>query len=266
VSPLLANIALNGLEDIHQSVRYADDMVILLKPKDNVEVILSKISQFLSERGMKVSEKKTKLTTTTDGFDFLGWNFRVQKNGKFRCVPSVDNFKAFRQKVKHIVNNSNYGATVKAEKLAPVVRGWRNYHRYCKMDGSRFSLWHTRKRAFKVFNKEAKQNRYSVKKLIEKALPVVPYSEGKHVNVKGDKSPFDGDITYWSERNSKLYDGATSQALKRQDHSCGYCGLKILSDEKVHLHHVDGNHSNWKRNNLLAIHSSCHDYIHMSKS
>jgi group II intron reverse transcriptase/maturase len=266
VSPLLANIALNGLEDIHQSVRYADDMVILLKPKDNAEVILSKISQFLSERGMKVSEKKTKLTTTTDGFDFLGWNFRVQKNGKFRCVPSVDNFKAFRQKVKHIVNNSNYGATVKAEKLAPVVRGWRNYHRYCKMDGSRFSLWHTRKRAFKVFNKEAKQNRYSVKKLIEKALPVVPYSEGKHVNVKGDKSPFDGDITYWSERNSKLYDGATSQALKRQDHSCGYCGLKMLSDEKVHLHHVDGNHSNWKRNNLLAIHESCHDYIHMSKS
>ncbi len=47
------------------------------------------------------------------------------RNGKFRCVPSVDNFKVFRQKVKHIVNNSNYGATVKAEKLAPVVRGWR---------------------------------------------------------------------------------------------------------------------------------------------
>jgi group II intron reverse transcriptase/maturase len=125
VSPLLANIALNGIEDIHQSVRYADDMVIILKPKDNAEIILGKISQFLAERGMKVSEKKTKLTATTDGFDFLGWNFRVQKNGKFRSVPSADNFKAFRQKVKHIVNNSNYGATVKAEKLAPVVRGWR---------------------------------------------------------------------------------------------------------------------------------------------
>jgi len=137
VSPLLANIALNGIEDIQQSVRYADDMVIILKPKDNAEIILGKISQFLAERGMKVSEKKTKLTATTDGFDFLGWNFRVQKNGKFRSVPSADNFKAFRQKVKHIVNNSNYGATVKAEKLAPVVRGWRNYHRFCKMDGSK---------------------------------------------------------------------------------------------------------------------------------
>jgi RNA-directed DNA polymerase len=266
VSPLLANIALNGIEDIHQSVRYADDMVIILKPKDNAEIILGKISQFLAERGMKVSEKKTKLTATTDGFDFLGWNFRVQKNGKFRSVPSADNFKAFRQKVKHIVNNSNYGATVKAEKLAPVVRGWRNYHRFCKMDGSKNSLYHIETRAFRVFNKEPKQTRYSSKKLLDKAFPSVPYSENKHINVKGEKSPFDGDIAYWSERNSKLYDGETSKALKRQSHSCGYCGLKMLGDEKIHLHHVDENHNNWKKNNLLAIHQSCHDYIHMSKS
>ena len=74
VSPMLANIALNGIEEIHQSVRYADDMVIILKPKDDAKAILDKISQFLAERGMKVSEKKTKLTATTDGFDFLGWH------------------------------------------------------------------------------------------------------------------------------------------------------------------------------------------------
>ena len=265
VSPLLANIALNGIEDIHQSVRYADDMVIVLKPKDNADEILGKISQFLAERGMNVSAKKTRITATTDGFDFLGWNFRVQKNGKFRTVPSADNFKAFRQKVKHIVNNSNYSATVKAEKLAPVVRGWRNYHRFCKMDGSKNSLYHIETRAFRVFNKEPKQTRYSSKKLLDKAFPAVPYSENKHIKVRGEQSPFDGDIIYWSERNSKLYDGATSQALKRQDQACGYCGLKLLSDEKVHLHHVDGNHNNWKKNNLLAIHESCHDYIHMSK-
>lgn len=266
VSPLLANIALNGIEEIHQSVRYADDMVIILKPKDDADTILDKISQFLAERGMKVSEKKTKLTATTDGFDFLGWHFKVQKNGKFRCVPSVDNFKAFRQKVKRIVNSSNIGATIKAKKLAPVVRGWRNYHRYCKMDGSKFSLYHIQNRAFKVFNKEAKKDRYSAKVLLDKAFPTVPYSENRHICVKGEKSPYDGDIAYWSERNSKLYDGETSKALKRQSHTCGYCGLKTLSDEKVHLHHVDGNHNNWKKENLLATHKSCHDYIHMSKS
>ena len=275
VSPLLANIALNGIESIHRyhkisncritdktpkesiiepTIRYADDMVIILRPQDDATEILDKISQFLAERGMNVSEKKTKLTAATDGFDFLGWHFKVQKNGKFRCVPSMDNFKAFRKKVKFIVNNSNYGATTKAEKLAPVVRGWRNYHRFCKMDGSRNSLYHIQNRAFRVFNKETKQNRQTSKQLLDKAFPSVSYSENKHINVKGEKSPYDGDLSYWSERNSKLYDSHTSKALKRQNHKCGHCGLKMLSDEKVHLHHIDGNHKNGKPKNLLAIH------------
>jgi RNA-directed DNA polymerase len=266
VSPLLANIALNGIEDIHYSLRYADDMVIILKPKDNAETILSRISEFLAARGMKVSERKTKVTATTDGFDFLGWNFKVQKNAKFRCTPSVENFKTFRKKVKHIVNNSNYGATIKAEKLAPVVRGWRKYHQYCKMDGSRNSLYFIKNRAYTVFNKEKKQNRYTSKTLLDQAFPSISYSENKHINVKGEKSPYDGDISYWSERNSKLYDGYTSKALKRQHHSCASCGLKFVGEQRVHLHHVDGNHHSWKQENLVAIHESCHDYIHMSKS
>ena len=145
-SPLLANIALNGIEEIHYSIRYADDMVFILKPKDDANKILDKVKEFLAIRGMEISERKTKLTATIDGFDFLGWNFRVQKNGKFRkdlsasSRPSVDNYESFRKKAKNIINSSNYGAIVKAEKLAPIVRGWRNYHRYCKMDGSKFKL------------------------------------------------------------------------------------------------------------------------------
>lgn len=265
VSPLLANIALNGIEDIHQSVRYADDMVIILKPQDDATKILEKISQFLAARGLKVSEKKTKITASTDGFDFLGWHFKVQSNGKFRCTPSVDNYQKFRQKIKAIVNCSNYGFLVKTEKLAPIVRGWRNYHKFCKMDGSRFSLYHTQKRTYKIFNRETKQNRYTSKKLLDKAFPKVSYSENTHVNVKGNKSPYDGNLTYWSERNSKLYDGETSIALKRQNHSCGHCGLKFTCSERVHLYHIDGQHNNWKPKNLIAVHESCHDYTHMSK-
>ncbi|OYD91127.1 RNA-dependent DNA polymerase [Nostoc sp. 'Peltigera membranacea cyanobiont' 210A] len=290
VSPLLANIALNGIESIHRyhigyksggsitdntpekrivkpSIRYADDMVIILRPQDDATEILERISEFLRKRGMNVSQKKTKVTAATDGFDFLGWHFKVQKNGKFRCIPSVDNFKAFRKKVKHIVNNSNYGATKKAEILAPVVRGWRNYHKFCKMDGSRNSLYHIETRAYRVFNKETNQNRYSSKKLLDKAFPTVPYSENKHVMVKGVKSPYDGDTAYWSERKSKLYDGGTTSiALKKQNHRCASCGLKFIDEERINLHHIDGNHPNWKKNNLEAIHESCHDYKHMSKS
>ncbi|MGK7899529.1 MAG: group II intron reverse transcriptase/maturase [Xenococcus sp. (in: cyanobacteria)] len=277
VSPLLANVALNGIERIGEfkdskgkttskCVRYADDMCYILKPEDDATQILDEIKEFLAQRGMKINERKTKITAATDGFDFLGWHFIVLKNGKFRSYPSEDNFKSFRKKVKDIINSSNYGAMVKAKKLAPIVRGWRQYHRYCMMDGGRNSLYFIQNRAFKVFNKEQKQNRHSSKKLLNQAFPTVSYSENKFVNVKGDKSPYDGDLAYWSKRNSKLYDNYTSFALKRQNHSCSACGLKFTSEERIHLHHVDGNHDNWRWDNLVAIHESCHDYQHMSKS
>jgi RNA-directed DNA polymerase len=265
ISPLLANIALDGIENIHKSVRYADDMVFFLKPKDNANKILEQIEDFLHQRGLNIKASKTRLVSATDGFDFLGWNFRVQKNGKFKSTPSEDNFKAFKAKVKSIVNNSNYGAKVKAEKLAPIVRGWRNYHRYCKMSGSKFSLWFINNRTFKVFNSEPNMNRHQAENLIKKAFPAVPYSENDFVNVKGDYSPFNGDIVYWSKRQSQLYDGATSKALTLQNHKCGHCGLSFADGERIHLHHIDENHHNWKPKNLLAVHRSCHNFIHTRK-
>ena len=287
VSPLLANIALNGIESIHRyhkdakgritpdtnpnkicepTIRYADDMVIILRPQDDAKEILEQINQFLATRGMNVSQKKTKITAATDGFDFLGWHFRVQSNGKFKSVPSVDNFRVFRKKVKAIINCPNLGSKVKAQKLAPIVRGWREYHKYCDMNNARDSLWFIQYKAFQVFNKEKRNDQNSSKKLVERAFPKVPYTVNGFTNVKGEKSPYDGDLVYWSERNSKLYDGYTSKTLKRQNHECEECGLRMLPGERVHLHHVDGNHSNWKTKNLVAVHESCHDYIHMSKA
>lgn len=105
VSPLLANIALNGIESIHRyhtqykrginitdktsekyilspSIRYADDMVIILRPQDDAGKILADIDKFLATRGMKVSAKKTKITAATDGFDFLGWHNKSVKRRK----------------------------------------------------------------------------------------------------------------------------------------------------------------------------------------
>ena len=102
VSPLLANIALDGIEDIHNSIRYADDMVVILKPEDNASQIQERIDKFLAERGLKTKAIHTKLVHSTEGFDFLGWHFKVQNNGKFRSVPSEDNFQAFRKKVKEM--------------------------------------------------------------------------------------------------------------------------------------------------------------------
>ena len=267
ISPLLANIALNGMESLGQCIRYADDAVFILKAGESVVQLRNQIEAFLAERGLNVSQKKTKAIASTDGFDFLGWHFYVQKgNGKFRSIPSAENYQAFRSKVKKIVNNSNYGAKTKVSKLAPIVRGWRNYHKYCKMDGSRFSLDGLRQRTHQVFLKQKNINRHQAKQMLTIAFPRVDYSEHKFVNVKENKTPFDGDLVYWSKRNSQLYNGVTAKTLRQQNHSCARCRLKFLPGEKVELHHLDGNHNNWDCRNLQAIHRSCHQYIHMSNS
>ena len=278
VSPLLANIALNGIERIGEfkdtdgkirskCVRYADDMIFFLKPKDDEKELLKKIEEFLHKRGMNVSQKKTKITATTDGFDFLGWKFYVQKNnGKFRSEPSEDNFKAFQKKAKEIINNSSYGAEIKAMKLAPIIRGWRNYHKYTGMTGSRFSLWGLNERTRRVFIKQKSVDKHKAVKLVKSAFPYVNQKTNGFNNVQGEKSPYDGNIAYWAKRSSHLYDGATEKAMKKQNHKCGYCNLEFINDERIELHHKDGNHENWKRKNLLAVHRGCHQSIHMSKN
>ncbi|MEM9484069.1 MAG: reverse transcriptase domain-containing protein [Cyanobacteria bacterium P01_F01_bin.116] len=265
-SPLLANIALNGIENIHKaSIRYADDVVLFLKPKDNAEKILSKIKKFLAERGMEISEEKTKITPSTEGFNFLGWNCKVQSNEKFRSYPSEDNYKSFIKKIKAIINNSNYGAEIKAIKLTPIVRGWRKYHRYCNMSSARFRLWFPHKRTEKIFRKQKSINRYKSIKLVEKAFPPVSWKENDFVNVQGTRSPYDGGLVYWSERNSNLYDGYKVSLLKEQNHTCSICGQVLMNDEDVHLHHLDENHNNWRRSNLSVMHRSCHQMIHMGQ-
>jgi RNA-directed DNA polymerase len=77
----LANIALNGIEKIGKvrkrtethfiCVRYADDMVFVLKPKNNAEKLLVKIQKFLAQGGMEINQEKTKRIVSTDEVDFL---------------------------------------------------------------------------------------------------------------------------------------------------------------------------------------------------
>lgn len=99
-SPLIANLVLNGLENVGHKVRYtcrkdgsridtihgiryADDVVFILKLQDDPEQLRQEIDAFLAIRGLKVNEAKTKVVPSTDGFNFLGFNFKVKPKGKF---------------------------------------------------------------------------------------------------------------------------------------------------------------------------------------
>ncbi|AOY80809.1 hypothetical protein BJP36_13695 [Moorena producens JHB] len=87
-----------------------------------------------------------------------------------------------------------------------------NYHKNFDMSGSWNSLWFLHEDTRQRFLKEKKVDKHEAVRLVKKAFPEVPYKQFKHVPVEGTKSPYDGNLVYWSKRNSKLYDNATAKA------------------------------------------------------
>jgi RNA-directed DNA polymerase len=91
ISPRLATITLNGLEKTVKSgfkksdkvnvAIYADDFIITANSKELLEYkIKPKVEAFLKERGLELSQEKTKITNIEDGFEFLGFNIRKYDN------------------------------------------------------------------------------------------------------------------------------------------------------------------------------------------
>jgi RNA-directed DNA polymerase len=265
ISPLLSNIVLNGIESIHPSTRYADDMIFYLKPEDNENKILEKVGKYLEQFGLNINTEKTKISKTTDGFNFLGWQIYNFKDGRIRFLPSSENYKSLKQKVQNCLKDPKLSVETKVAKLAPIVRGWRNYHRYCNISHSKHTLWNLEYEAVKTFNTKSSDRLAAIRNM-RKAFPTIPNTPGKFINVLGNKSPFDGNVMYWTKRNSKRYDGITAKILQKQKHSCGKCNLNFSDEQKVQLHHIDGNHNNWAHKNLMVLHASCHQEIHSARN
>lgn len=147
ISPLLANLALDGLEDLLRQafkprrirgqiekfgvnyVRYADDFIITGKSKRLLEnEVEPLVKKFLLTRGLQLSQEKTKITHIEVGFDFLGQNIRRYKD-KFLITPSKKNIKIFLDKVRTIIKAMR--AATQSELISalnPLLRGWANYH------------------------------------------------------------------------------------------------------------------------------------------
>jgi len=139
ISPTLSNMTLDGLEKVMKSfrkrkvnfVRYADDFIVTGDSKELLEQeVKPMIIRFLKERGLTLSDEKTKVTHIEEGFDFLGQNVR-KYNGKPLIKPSKKNVKNLLEKVRKALKKLQ---TAKQEDvirlLNPVIRGWANYHRH----------------------------------------------------------------------------------------------------------------------------------------
>lgn len=140
-SPCIAVIALSGLEQAVQAVvkdrdkvhvvTYADDFVVTGASKEVLEQkVKPAITRFLRERGLELSETKTKLSHINDGFDFLGFNVRKYK-GKLLIKPSKKAIKSFLDDIRGLIKKYRTAKTVDLiKKLNPKIRGWGNYYRH----------------------------------------------------------------------------------------------------------------------------------------
>jgi RNA-directed DNA polymerase len=171
ISPLLANVALDGMERLFDAeyadgrpkapafrrgnnkgiavIRYADDVVITAPTREVLETYARpRIEKFLQERGLALSEAKTQIVHITEGFNFLG--FHIRKFGK-RGTPLTVPQKA--KVLKHVRAIRSYldahkqtPAVTVIRALNPVIRGWANYYRHCAakqvFQKVRHAQWH----------------------------------------------------------------------------------------------------------------------------
>lgn len=105
ISPVLANMTLDGVEKVLEDNfgkrgtyrgrkykihlnRYSDDFYLTDISKTILEKeVLPVIKEFLSQRGLSLSEEKTQIVHINEGFNFLGKNIRKWKNKPIPKVP-----------------------------------------------------------------------------------------------------------------------------------------------------------------------------------
>ena len=330
ISPLLANIALHGLEErIEQFaqtlpgnkrnnckalsvIRYADDFLVLHHDKTVVQRCREIISEWLAGIGLEIKPEKTRLTHTLKpeesedgkaGFDFLGHHIQQYPAGKYRSnknprgtilgfntliIPSAKASKVHLEEVGRIIRSHiSSPQLVLIKELNPVIRGWSSFYSnsdakkvgelskqdhltYLKLrrwakrrcgntNDGRIKYWISIGDRNWVFaTKEGKANTLRLLSHND-----VSCSSTDYVKVKGDKSPYDGDLVYWSSRLGTHPEMPNRKAklLKQQKGKCPWCGLSFQDWDVLEVDHIIpraiGGKDDYK--NLQLLHRHCHD-------
>lgn len=141
---MLANIGLHGLERLINSIklprnnwgnrpkvgiiRYADDFIVTAKDKETLENILEILKQWLQERGLQISEEKTRIVHINEGFNFLGFNLRHYK-GKLLIKPQKEKVLEFCKEIGETIKScGSWSQENLITKLNPKLRGFSNYY------------------------------------------------------------------------------------------------------------------------------------------
>ena len=307
ISPVLANLALDGLQSklaelfrtVREAraakvnfVRYADDFIITGTSRELLEErVKPLVQEFMRERGLELSEKKTLITQVTDGFDFLGWTVRWQ--GRMLLTrPSGKNVKNFLEKVRGTLREMRTARQADViDKLNPVLRGWANYHRsqmatrtFAKTDHRIWqALWRWARRRHpnkgerwikaRYFRRiDGRDWRFAEK---DKALATLTsFTKKPHVKIDGSRNPYNPeDEDYFDARLARKMASDLKGRRKLawlwywQEGLCPCCNQKITKATGWHIHHVvkRSNGGSEQMSNLQLLHPNCHRQHHANE-
>ena len=313
-SPTLANMVLDGMElelathfgtktskkrwkEKVNFIRYADDFVITGATKETLEKAKLIIGDFLKDRGLSLSEEKTKIVHIDEGFDFLGWNVR-KYGGKLLIKPAKKNVQAFLRKIRQIIKENH---TAKQENvirlLNPVIRGWANYHQnqvaketFSKVDHFIWKMlwqWACRRhpnkphrwikdRYFKseglrnwVFGTMVKTEDGDVKMV--KLVNASDTPIRRHIKIKAEAHPFN---PVWEEYFESRHSLQMKESLRgknkllflwyAQEGKCPNCNERITKDTGWNVHYIQRKTNGGKNmvTNLMLLHPNCHRQMH----
>jgi len=310
ISPVLMNLTLDGLESLLAKhfpersgclvnlVRFADDFIITGGTKRLLEEEVRPLTvEFLKERGVKLSESKTRITHIEDGFDFLGKH--IQKHGgKLITKPSRKNVQVFLAEIKATFRENLHTPVDKLlRQLNPKIHGWVMFHRsivskeiFSYVDYRIFRelehwmirrhprksyLWCCKKYLTQIGDKQyvlggtyldRRGKPHTIRLMKAADVPIK-----RHVKIRATANPYDPEWeTYFEERlalqmKDNLY--GYDKLLKLwydQNGRCPQCGEKITRETGWHLHHrvwlVNGGDDSMA--NLELMHPACHKQLH----
>ena len=134
LSPLLANVYLDELDKElerrgHRFVRYADDIIVLVKSRRAAERTLQNLTKIIEGRmRLKVNRDKSTVAHITCGVKFLGHGFNFQKGG--RIVPTIHakSKRRLMDSVRKILRrNTGRAIGIVKRELREKLRGWTGY-------------------------------------------------------------------------------------------------------------------------------------------
>jgi RNA-directed DNA polymerase len=291
ISPLLLNVALHGMEAAlgvrlntkgeiqgrRAVVRYADDEVVCCESRKDAECVKEDFLAWLAERGLALSEAKTRIVHLTEGFDFLGFQVKLYRcpqttrtGYKLLIRPSKKAVSALRQKLRDAWRELK-GHSIRAVlwRLNPIIRGWANYYRTVVSSRTFNYLDHWMYRRAMRYARQTHPNKPK-KWLVERywgklnperddrgvfgdkrpdkhgrfhyLLKFSWFKIERHTLVKGTASPDDASLReyWWARRkvNIRHLSASDVNLANDQDWVCPICGEELINGEALQRHHI----------------------------